>query len=163
MWPWLESPCGLLVTVEVGKHLSCSDWGRVEHYGIGQPAYFSPSLSLSFSLTFRRRAVLTAQLLLASPMASLLRVVATSCSSPLFSGLACAKSVRTVKTPCVRFFRTHQALSRLASPGNGPGILSWCITHSVVAIGVTWGGWGHQITFFFPSVSPWVCFAGAYP
>uniref|UniRef100_A0A672NWP4 proton-translocating NAD(P)(+) transhydrogenase n=1 Tax=Sinocyclocheilus grahami TaxID=75366 RepID=A0A672NWP4_SINGR len=50
-------------------------------------------------------------------MASLLRVVATSCSSPLFSGLACAKSVRTVKTPCVRFFRTHQALSRLASPG----------------------------------------------
>ncbi|KTG06586.1 hypothetical protein cypCar_00039974, partial [Cyprinus carpio] len=97
--------------------LSCSDWGRVEHYGIGQPAYFSPSLSLSFSLTFRRRAVLTAQLLLASPMASLLRVVATSCSSPLFSGLACAKSVRTVKTPCVRFFRTHQALSRLASPG----------------------------------------------
>ncbi|XP_067231329.1 NAD(P) transhydrogenase, mitochondrial [Chanodichthys erythropterus] len=52
-------------------------------------------------------------------MASLLRVVATSCSSPLFSGLACAKlhNVRTVKTPCVRFFRTHQALSRLASPG----------------------------------------------
>uniref|UniRef100_A0A671M7S4 proton-translocating NAD(P)(+) transhydrogenase n=1 Tax=Sinocyclocheilus anshuiensis TaxID=1608454 RepID=A0A671M7S4_9TELE len=50
-------------------------------------------------------------------MASLLRVVATSCSSPLFSRLACAKSVRTVKTPCVRFFRTHQALSRLASPG----------------------------------------------
>ncbi|KAL1253079.1 hypothetical protein QQF64_017772, partial [Cirrhinus molitorella] len=50
-------------------------------------------------------------------MASLLRVVATSCSSPLFSGLVCAKSVRTVKTPCVRFFRTHQALSRLASPG----------------------------------------------
>uniref|UniRef100_A0A673J0C0 NAD(P) transhydrogenase, mitochondrial n=1 Tax=Sinocyclocheilus rhinocerous TaxID=307959 RepID=A0A673J0C0_9TELE len=50
-------------------------------------------------------------------MASLLRVVATSCSSPLFSGLACAKSVRTVKTPCVWFFRTHQALSRLASPG----------------------------------------------
>uniref|UniRef100_A0A672RT25 NAD(P) transhydrogenase, mitochondrial n=1 Tax=Sinocyclocheilus grahami TaxID=75366 RepID=A0A672RT25_SINGR len=50
-------------------------------------------------------------------MASLLRVVATSCSSSLFSGLACAKSVRTVKTPCVRFFRTHQALSRLASPG----------------------------------------------
>ncbi|KAG1943462.1 NAD(P) transhydrogenase, mitochondrial [Pimephales promelas] len=52
-------------------------------------------------------------------MASLLRVVATSCSSPLFSGLACAKlqNVRSVKTPCVRFFRTHQALSRLASPG----------------------------------------------
>ncbi|XP_077089051.1 NAD(P) transhydrogenase, mitochondrial [Siphateles boraxobius] len=52
-------------------------------------------------------------------MASLLRVVATSCSSPLFSGLACAKlqSVPSVKTPCVRFFRTHQALSRLASPG----------------------------------------------
>ncbi|KAK7143408.1 hypothetical protein R3I93_014533 [Phoxinus phoxinus] len=52
-------------------------------------------------------------------MASLLRVVATSCSSPLFSGLACAKlqSVQSVKTPCVRFFRTHQALSRLASPG----------------------------------------------
>ncbi|XP_051537643.1 NAD(P) transhydrogenase, mitochondrial isoform X2 [Myxocyprinus asiaticus] len=52
-------------------------------------------------------------------MASLLRVVASSCSSPLFSGVACAKlpSVRTVKTPCVRFFRTHQALTRLASPG----------------------------------------------
>lgn len=83
---------------------------------------FSP---LSLSLTCRRRVVPTAQLLLVSPMASLLRVVATSCSSPLFSGLACAKlqSVQSVKTPCVRFFRTHQALSRLASPGNVTGIL----------------------------------------
>lgn len=123
----------MCVTLELCKHLSC----RVEHYGIGQPAQFFFSLSLSFSLTCRRRVIPTAQLLLVSPMASLLRVVATSCSSPLFSGLACAKTVRTVKTPCVRFFRTHQALSRLASPGNGAGILSRDITHSVLVIGVT--------------------------
>ncbi len=130
----------MCVTLELGKHLSCSDWGRVEHYGIGQLAQMICSLSLS--LTCRRRVILTAQLLLVSPMASLLRVVATSCSSPLFSGLACAKTVRTVKTPCVRFFRTHQALSRLASPGNGAGILSRDIIHSVLVTGVTWGGWG---------------------
>ncbi|TRY99384.1 hypothetical protein DNTS_002003 [Danionella cerebrum] len=47
-------------------------------------------------------------------MASLLRVVATSCSSPLFCGL---QSARTVKKPCVRFFKTQQTLSRLTSPG----------------------------------------------
>jgi len=72
-------------------------------------------------------------------MASLLRVVATSCSSPLFSGLACAKlqNVRSVKTPCVRFFRTHQALSRLASPGIVTGILQllksvFCFRRSIL-------------------------------
>lgn len=123
-----------------------TDWGKVEHYGIGQLAQILFPLS---PLTCRRRVILTAQLLLVSPMASLLRVVATSCSSPLFSGLACAKTVRTVKTPCVRFFRTHQALSRLASPGNGAGILSRDITHSVLVIVVTWGGWGH-LNHVFP-------------
>lgn len=73
----------------------------------------------SLSLTCRRRVVSTVQLLLVSPMASLLRVVASSCSVPLFTGVASAKlpSIRTVKTPCLRFFRTHQALTRLASPG----------------------------------------------
>ncbi|KAI5096484.1 NAD(P) transhydrogenase, mitochondrial, partial [Silurus meridionalis] len=47
-------------------------------------------------------------------MASVLRVVASSCSSPLFHGLA---SVRTANVPCVRYFRIHQALSRSASLG----------------------------------------------
>ncbi|KAI1882002.1 hypothetical protein AGOR_G00246180 [Albula goreensis] len=60
-----------------------------------------------------------AQLLLVSPMASLLRVVATSCCSPSFSRVACAKlqSARAAKTPCLRYFRTHQALYDCASPG----------------------------------------------
>uniref|UniRef100_A0A8C7S1W4 proton-translocating NAD(P)(+) transhydrogenase n=1 Tax=Oncorhynchus mykiss TaxID=8022 RepID=A0A8C7S1W4_ONCMY len=51
---------------------------------------------------------------------SLLRVVATSCSAPLFSGVACVRlqaSARSVKAPCLRFFRTQQALNRCASPG----------------------------------------------
>ncbi|XP_010734896.1 NAD(P) transhydrogenase, mitochondrial [Larimichthys crocea] len=52
-------------------------------------------------------------------MASLLRVVAASCSAPVFSGVSCVKlqSGRTVKSSCLRFFRTHQALGRCASPG----------------------------------------------
>ncbi|KAM6986133.1 NAD(P) transhydrogenase, mitochondrial [Aplochiton taeniatus] len=52
-------------------------------------------------------------------MASLLRVVATSCSVPLLSGVACLKlqSARAIKTPCLRFFRTQQALGRCAAPG----------------------------------------------
>ncbi|KAM3873923.1 NAD(P) transhydrogenase, mitochondrial [Diretmus argenteus] len=53
-------------------------------------------------------------------MASLLRVVATSCSAPMFSGVSRIKlqqSARTIKSPCLRFFRTHQALGRCASPG----------------------------------------------
>uniref|UniRef100_A0A8B9GW97 proton-translocating NAD(P)(+) transhydrogenase n=1 Tax=Astyanax mexicanus TaxID=7994 RepID=A0A8B9GW97_ASTMX len=54
-------------------------------------------------------------------MASLLRVVASSCSIPLFSGVPRLQSVRAVKTPCVRFFRTHQALTRAASPGKNTG------------------------------------------
>ncbi|KAI4879671.1 hypothetical protein NFI96_032000, partial [Prochilodus magdalenae] len=60
---------------------------------------------------------LAAQLLLACPMASLLRAVASSCSVPLFSGVTRLQSVGTAKTPCVRFFRTHQALTRAASQG----------------------------------------------
>ena len=54
-------------------------------------------------------------------MTSLLRVVAASCSAPVFSGLACAKlqSARAVKLPCVRYFRTQQALARCAAPGKG--------------------------------------------
>lgn len=52
-------------------------------------------------------------------MASLLRVVAASCSTPLFSGVSFAKlqSGCTVKSSGLRFFRTHQALGRCASPG----------------------------------------------
>ncbi|XP_053304053.1 NAD(P) transhydrogenase, mitochondrial [Spea bombifrons] len=42
-------------------------------------------------------------------MAGLLRSVATSCSSPLFSSVISLK-VQTVKTPCLRMFRTHRAL-----------------------------------------------------
>ncbi|KAK6492935.1 NAD(P) transhydrogenase [Huso huso] len=41
-------------------------------------------------------------------MASLLRVVVSSCSSPVFSRLSV--KVQTVKTPSSRLFRTHQAL-----------------------------------------------------
>lgn len=52
-------------------------------------------------------------------MASLLRVVAASCSAPVFSGVSCMKlqNSHAIKTPCIRFFRTHQALRRCASPG----------------------------------------------
>ncbi|XP_062333701.1 LOW QUALITY PROTEIN: NAD(P) transhydrogenase, mitochondrial [Osmerus eperlanus] len=52
-------------------------------------------------------------------MASLLRVVASSCSAPLLSGVACVKlpNAASVKTPCLRFFRTQSALWRCASPG----------------------------------------------
>ncbi|XP_069483339.1 NAD(P) transhydrogenase, mitochondrial [Ambystoma mexicanum] len=42
-------------------------------------------------------------------MSGLLRTVATSCSSPLFSSVTSQK-VQTVKTPCLRMFRTHQVL-----------------------------------------------------
>ncbi|KAK7896280.1 hypothetical protein WMY93_021605 [Mugilogobius chulae] len=51
-------------------------------------------------------------------MASLLRVVVTSCSAPVFSGVSCLKlqKASTVKTS-LRFFRTHPALARCASPG----------------------------------------------
>ncbi|KAG8010657.1 NAD(P) transhydrogenase, partial [Nibea albiflora] len=51
-------------------------------------------------------------------MASLLRVVAASCAAPVFSGVSCAKlqSGLAVKSSCLRFFRTHQALGRCASP-----------------------------------------------
>ncbi|XP_041091914.1 NAD(P) transhydrogenase, mitochondrial [Polyodon spathula] len=50
-------------------------------------------------------------------MASLLRVVVSSCSSPVFSKLSV--KVQTVKTPSLRLFRTHQALScqSAVSPG----------------------------------------------
>ncbi|XP_049460272.1 NAD(P) transhydrogenase, mitochondrial [Epinephelus fuscoguttatus] len=52
-------------------------------------------------------------------MASLLRVVAASCSAPVFSGVSCVKlqSSSGIKSTCLRFFRTHQALGRCASPG----------------------------------------------
>ncbi|MEE6458172.1 hypothetical protein FKM82_000194 [Ascaphus truei] len=42
-------------------------------------------------------------------MAGLLRSIATSCSSPLLS-TAVSLKVHTVKTPCLRLFRTHQGL-----------------------------------------------------
>ncbi|XP_044132151.1 NAD(P) transhydrogenase, mitochondrial [Bufo gargarizans] len=42
-------------------------------------------------------------------MASILRSVATSCTSPLFNGVISVK-LPTVKTPCLRMFRTHQVL-----------------------------------------------------
>lgn len=52
-------------------------------------------------------------------MASLLRVVAVSCSGPAFSGLSCVKlqTNHAVRSSSLRFFRTHQALGRCASPG----------------------------------------------
>ncbi|XP_025063497.1 NAD(P) transhydrogenase, mitochondrial isoform X2 [Alligator sinensis] len=42
-------------------------------------------------------------------MASLLRVVVSSCSNPLFSNVMSCK-IRTVKIPCLRTFQTHQVL-----------------------------------------------------
>ncbi|XP_042365178.1 NAD(P) transhydrogenase, mitochondrial-like [Plectropomus leopardus] len=52
-------------------------------------------------------------------MASLLRIVAASCSAPVFSGVSSVKlqSSRGIKSSCLRFFRTHQALGQCASPG----------------------------------------------
>uniref|UniRef100_A0A7N8X110 proton-translocating NAD(P)(+) transhydrogenase n=1 Tax=Mastacembelus armatus TaxID=205130 RepID=A0A7N8X110_9TELE len=52
-------------------------------------------------------------------MASLLRVVAASCSAPVLSKVSCAKLQGgcSVKSSYIRFFRTHQALGRCASPG----------------------------------------------
>ncbi|KAG7223933.1 hypothetical protein INR49_015189, partial [Caranx melampygus] len=52
-------------------------------------------------------------------MASLLRVVAANCSAPVFSGVSSVKlqGARTIKSSCLRFFRTNQALGRCASPG----------------------------------------------
>lgn len=61
-------------------------------------------------------------------MASLLRVVSATCSAPLFSGVSCVKlqSGGAIKSSGLRFFRTHQALGRCASPGN-----TQC-THTVI-------------------------------
>ncbi|KAM5192187.1 NAD(P) transhydrogenase, mitochondrial [Mantella aurantiaca] len=42
-------------------------------------------------------------------MAGLLRSIATNCTSPLFSSVISLKA-QTVKTPCLRMFRTHQVL-----------------------------------------------------
>ncbi|KAG7499474.1 NAD(P) transhydrogenase, mitochondrial-like [Solea senegalensis] len=55
-------------------------------------------------------------------MASLLRVVAATCSTPVFSGVSCIKlqSGPTVKSSCLRLFRTFQALGRCASPAGIP-------------------------------------------
>ncbi|XP_076020246.1 NAD(P) transhydrogenase, mitochondrial [Genypterus blacodes] len=52
-------------------------------------------------------------------MASLLRIVATSCSAPVLSGVSSVKlqTARAVRSPCLRFFRTQQALGRCATPG----------------------------------------------
>uniref|UniRef100_H3CUQ7 NAD(P) transhydrogenase, mitochondrial n=1 Tax=Tetraodon nigroviridis TaxID=99883 RepID=H3CUQ7_TETNG len=52
-------------------------------------------------------------------MASLLRVVAVSCSGPVFSGVSSVKlqNNHAVRASCLRFFRTHQSLGRCASPG----------------------------------------------
>lgn len=52
-------------------------------------------------------------------MASLLRVVATSCSAPLLSGVASVKlqNAASFKAPCLRLFRTQAALWRCATPG----------------------------------------------
>lgn len=54
-------------------------------------------------------------------MASLLRAVATSCSTPVFSGVSHVKlqSGGAIKASCLRFFKTYQALGRCAS---SPGI-----------------------------------------
>ncbi|XP_029024746.1 NAD(P) transhydrogenase, mitochondrial [Betta splendens] len=52
-------------------------------------------------------------------MASLLRIVAASCSAPVFSGASCVKlhGATGIKSSYLRFFRTHQALSQCARPG----------------------------------------------
>ncbi|XP_023816192.1 NAD(P) transhydrogenase, mitochondrial-like [Oryzias latipes] len=52
-------------------------------------------------------------------MASLLRVVAVSCSGSVFSGVSCVKvqGGRLIKPSSVRGFRTHQSLWRSATPG----------------------------------------------
>ncbi|XP_056146916.1 NAD(P) transhydrogenase, mitochondrial [Lampris incognitus] len=52
-------------------------------------------------------------------MASLLRIVATSCSAPVFRGVSYVqpRTASAFKSNCVRFFRTQQALGRCASPG----------------------------------------------
>uniref|UniRef100_A0A1A8R3X6 NAD(P) transhydrogenase, mitochondrial n=1 Tax=Nothobranchius rachovii TaxID=451742 RepID=A0A1A8R3X6_9TELE len=52
-------------------------------------------------------------------MASLLHVVATSCSAPVFRSVSSVKvhSGPALKSTCVRFFRTHQTLWRSSSPG----------------------------------------------
>ncbi|XP_077318901.1 NAD(P) transhydrogenase, mitochondrial [Lithobates pipiens] len=42
-------------------------------------------------------------------MAGILRSIATNCTSPLFSNVISLK-VQTVKTPCLRMFRTHKVL-----------------------------------------------------
>lgn len=62
-------------------------------------------------------------------MASLLRVVAASCSAPVFSGLSCAKlqSSSVVKSSGLRFFRTHQALGRCAAPGEDTRPEAMCL------------------------------------
>ncbi|PWA26732.1 hypothetical protein CCH79_00000814 [Gambusia affinis] len=52
-------------------------------------------------------------------MASLLRVVVSSCSAPVFGGVSSVKvhTSPAIKSTCVRFFRTHQALWRSTGPG----------------------------------------------
>ncbi|XP_068190485.1 NAD(P) transhydrogenase, mitochondrial [Antennarius striatus] len=52
-------------------------------------------------------------------MTSLLRIVAASCSAPVFSGVSCAKLQRSqaIQSSCLRFLRTSQSLGRCASPG----------------------------------------------
>ncbi|XP_027881035.1 NAD(P) transhydrogenase, mitochondrial [Xiphophorus couchianus] len=52
-------------------------------------------------------------------MASLLRVVVSSCSAPVLGGVSSVKvpTSPAIKSTCVRFFRTHQALWRSTGPG----------------------------------------------
>ncbi|XP_054896260.1 NAD(P) transhydrogenase, mitochondrial [Poeciliopsis prolifica] len=52
-------------------------------------------------------------------MASLLRVVVSSCSAPVLGGVSSMKvqASPAIKSTCVRFFRTHQALWRSTGPG----------------------------------------------
>ncbi|KAG5834096.1 hypothetical protein ANANG_G00257630 [Anguilla anguilla] len=52
-------------------------------------------------------------------MASLLRVVAASCSSPVLCGLGSGRlqAASAARTACQRYFRTQQRLARCANPG----------------------------------------------
>ncbi|CAJ0953011.1 unnamed protein product [Ranitomeya imitator] len=55
-------------------------------------------------------------------MASLLRSLATGCTSPLFNGVISVK-VQTAKTPCLRMFRTHQVLWCQQPVKPGPALI----------------------------------------
>uniref|UniRef100_A0A3P9NWY4 NAD(P) transhydrogenase, mitochondrial n=1 Tax=Poecilia reticulata TaxID=8081 RepID=A0A3P9NWY4_POERE len=71
-------------------------------------------------------------------MASLLRVVVSSCSAPVLGGVSSVK-VQTspaIKSTCVRFFRTHQALWRSTGPEVGIPAVQTGIPYKQLTVGV---------------------------